>query len=419
MNSNRVVRIFYTLLWCLILPLVFVRLWLRGSKSPEYRNRWGERLGINQVSSTRGGVWVHAVSLGESIAATPLIEALLARFTGQVVVTCMTPTGSAHIVKTFGDKVQHVYLPYDLPWLLKPLVKKVQASRLVIMETELWPNLLQVAKDSGMKTLLVNARLSEKSAQGYARVAPLTQWMLSQLDVIAAQYDNDAQRFAKLGYPREQIHVTGNMKVDIEPPTALLELGRELRHAVEDRPVLLFASTHTGEEALALKVYQALNDIEGLLLVVVPRHPERFEQVEDLLKRSGLNRARRSLQQRIETTTQVYLADTMGELWAMYEMADLAVVGGSFNSNGGHNPLEPAALGKMTIIGPSYFNFSAIVDLLSDGGGLEICSERQLLERARYYLQNRSDSLKKGQVSRVVIEENRGAFSRIVKLVTF
>ncbi|MCC6076410.1 lipid IV(A) 3-deoxy-D-manno-octulosonic acid transferase [Pseudomonas sp. GCM10022188] len=376
-------RHFYTLLFHLALPLIALRLYLRGRQAPAYRRRVAERFSFSLPALKPGGIWVHAVSVGESIAAAPLIKALLERHPElPVTVTCMTPTGSERIRALFGERVQHCYLPYDLPWAAARFLDRLRPKLAVIMETELWPNHIHQCARRGIPTVLANARLSEKSARGYARFAGLTRPMLAEMSWIAVQTEAEAERFRQLGARSERVSITGSIKFDLRIDPELPERARALRASwgAERRPVWIAASTHAGEDELILDAHRRLlAERPDGLLILVPRHPERFEAVHVLCQRQGFSTVRRSSALPVRAEDQVLLGDTMGELLFLYALADVAFVGGSLVPNGGHNLLEPAALGLPVLSGPHLFNFLEIAAQLRAAGALlEVANGEEL-----------------------------------------
>ncbi|MDH4874727.1 lipid IV(A) 3-deoxy-D-manno-octulosonic acid transferase [Pseudomonas sp. BN515] len=376
-------RTLYTLLFHLGLPLVAVRLAWRAWRAPAYARRIGERFAFGQPSIKPGGIWVHAVSVGESIAAAPMVRALLERHPNlPITITCMTPTGSERIRALFGDKVQHCYLPYDLPWAAARFLDKVRPKLAVIMETELWPNHIHQCARRGIPVVLANARLSERSARGYARLAKLTAPMLAELSWIAVQTEAEAERFRTLGARPECVGVTGSIKFDLRIDPALLQRAAELRGqwGADSRPVWIAASTHAGEDEIVLAAHKVLlKQRPDALLILVPRHPERFGSVFELSRREGLATVRRSTGAPVAATDAVLVGDTMGELLFLYALADIAFVGGSLVPNGGHNLLEPAALGKPVLSGPHLFNFLEIAAQLRDAGALAEVADAEAL----------------------------------------
>ena len=414
-------RTLYTLLFHLGLPLVAIRLWLRARKAPAYARRIGERFALNLPPLQPGGIWVHAVSVGESIAAAPMIRALLKRYPQlPITVTCMTPTGSERIVAMFADepRIQHCYLPYDLPWAAARFLNRVQPKLAVIMETELWPNHIHQCAKRGIAVALANARLSARSAKGYARFAGLTRPMLQEMSLIAAQTETEAERFRQLGARPECVEVTGSIKFDLSINPQLLIDAAELRSQwqAQERPVWIAASTHEGEDPIVLAAHRQLLDSHpDALLILVPRHPERFQSVFELCQREGFATVRRSSGEPVSTTTQVLLGDTMGELLFLYALADTAFVGGSLVPNGGHNLLEPAALAKPVLSGPHLFNFLEIAALLREAGALEEIDDAQGLALAVQRLfELPQDARQMAEAGLKVMRANQGALQRLL-----
>ena len=414
-------RTLYTLLFHLGLPLVAIRLWLRARKAPAYAKRIGERFALNMPAMQPGGIWVHAVSVGESIAAAPMIRALLQRYPQlPITVTCMTPTGSERIQALFADepRIQHCYLPYDLPWAAARFLDRVKPTLAVIMETELWPNHIHQCAKRGIPVALANARLSARSAKGYARFAKLTRPMLEEMSLIAAQTETEAERFRQLGARSECVQVTGSIKFDLTIDPQLLIKARALREQWQalERPVWIAASTHEGEDAIVLAAHrQLLASYPNALLILVPRHPERFNAVFALCQSEGFDTVRRSAATPVSAQTQVLLGDTMGELLFLYALADSAFVGGSLVANGGHNLLEPAALSKPVLSGPHLFNFLEIAALLRDAGALEEVDDANALAVAvRRLFELPQDARHMGQAGLNVMLANQGALQRLL-----
>ena len=414
-------RTLYTLLFHLGLPLVAIRLWLRARKAPAYARRIGERFAMNLPAMQPGGIWVHAVSVGESIAAAPMIRELLKRYPQlPITVTCMTPTGSERIQALFANepRIQHCYLPYDLPWAAARFLERVKPKLGVIMETELWPNHIHQCAKRGIPVALANARLSERSAKGYARFAGLTRPMLEEMSLIAVQTEAEAERFRLLGARPECVEVTGSIKFDLSIDPELLIKARELREQwqAQERPVWIAASTHEGEDEIVLAAHrQLLASYPNALLILVPRHPERFNSVFELCRREGFATVRRSSGESVEAQTQVLLGDTMGELLFLYALADSAFVGGSLVPNGGHNLLEPAALAKPVLSGPHLFNFLEIAAKLRDAAALEEVDDAQGLAVAVQRLfELPQDAQRMAQAGLTVMQLNQGALQRLL-----
>jgi 3-deoxy-D-manno-octulosonic-acid transferase len=403
------------------LPLVALRLWLRARKAPAYRQRIGERFALNLPPMQPGGIWVHAVSVGESIAAAPMIRALLVRYPQlPITVTCMTPTGSERIKAMFASepRIQHCYLPYDLPWAAGRFLDRVRPVLGIIMETELWPNHINQCARRGIPVVLANARLSERSARGYGKFAGLTRPMLAQMSLIAVQTEAEAQRFRDLGARPECVAVTGSIKFDLSINPQLLQDAAQLREQwqAKQRPIWIAASTHGGEDESVLSAHrQLLASHPDTLLILVPRHPERFNSVHDLCVQQGFATVRRSAKQPVSPEISVLLGDTMGELLFLYALADIAFVGGSLVPNGGHNLLEPAALAKPVLSGPHLFNFLEIAALLRNAHALtEITDAASLSAAVQRLLDQPQLARSMADAGLQVMKANQGALQRLL-----
>ncbi|EIK96965.1 3-deoxy-D-manno-octulosonic-acid transferase [Pseudomonas sp. M47T1] len=409
------------MLFHLGLPWVALRLWLRARKAPAYAKRIGERFARNLPSMRTGGIWVHAVSVGESIAAAPMIRELLLRYPQlPITITCMTPTGSERIQAMFGNepRVQHCYLPYDLPWAAGRFLDHAQPRLAVIMETELWPNHIHQCAVRGIPVALANARLSERSARGYARFAKLTAPMLAEMSLIAVQTETEAQRFRQLGARPECVQVTGSIKFDLKVDASLLQRAAQLREEwqARQRPVWIAASTHEGEDAIVLAAHrQVLASHADALLILVPRHPERFNSVFELCVSQGFDSVRRASGEPVTARQQVLVGDTMGELLLLYALADSAFVGGSLVPNGGHNLLEPAALAKPVLSGPHLFNFLEIAAMLRQADALiEVDDAAGLAVAVRQLIELPQDARRIGAAGLAVMQANQGALERLL-----
>lgn len=368
-------------------------------------------------------IWVHSVSVGETIAAAPLVKRLQAAYPAHLVaVTTTTPTGSERVQSMLGDSVYHSYAPYDLPDAVNRTLDRLHPQCLIIMETELWPNLIHSCRSRCIPVLLANARLSASSAQGYGRFSYLSGPMLSKLSMVAAQHGDDGKRFIELGLPSEKLVISGNIKFDFS-------LTDGLRHAATGladewcqqggRLVWLAASTHQGEEEVILAAFAAVRRAgASVLLVLVPRHPDRFERVAKLCSARGFSMVRRSSGLLPTAATDIVLGDTMGELQAMYGACDLAFVGGSLVPVGGHNLLEPAAWEKPVLSGPELFNFSEISKLLLAADALEVCMDAEQLAQAVTNLLRDGDlRVRRGEAAHRVVEANRGAMDRLMSVI--
>ncbi len=416
-------RWLYTAILRLVFPLIWLRLWLRGRKAPEYRLRWRERLGFStQPSPAQKPLWIHAVSVGETLAAQPLVQAIRTAYPDlPLLITTMTPTGSERVRAIWGDAVSHVYAPYDYPRAVARFLRHWQPRALVVMETELWPNTLAAARRAELPVMLANARLSERSARGYAKAGALTREMLMNLSVVAAQDQATALRFCALGAPVARVQVTGSLKFDITisaEQTALADAWRE-QPALRDRPIWVAASTHQGEDDFMLAAHALLRQqLPDALLILVPRHPERFQRVAEQVGLAGLSCVRRSEQTPVLPTTAVWLGDSMGELMSWLALADAAFVGGSLVPRGGHNALEPLALGVPTLTGPHDFNFASINAELKSAGALQTIQNASELAQALHELMTNAVLAKSRRDAGLrVIAANQGAVARQLALL--
>lgn len=410
-HFDNYMRFIYTLLWYLLTPFILFRLYWKGRKLPAYRQRIAERFSLTQKHLSPADVWLHAVSLGEAIAATPLIDAMLAQ-SWRVVVTTMTPTGSAHIQKRFGGQVSHQYVPYDLPFALRRFFAAVQVKVGVIMETELWPNLILEAGRRQLPLMVANARISDKAFPQYQKIQFFLKPFLKQMRMIGAQSALDATRYKALGANPQCVTVLGNMKFDLKIPEQLPTIGSELKIAVgNDRPLLIVASTHPGEEALFLDKLSLLkNKIPGLMLWIAPRHPERFQSIVELCCQYGLKTGRRSDFSTINVQNDVVVLDSLGELLSFYQVSDFAFVGGSLVPIGGHNVLEPIALRVPVFCGPYMQNAQSICDNLVAARALQYHAHIDAIVDAIVAMYQQP-AQRKAQVQQAtqVLEANQGA----------
>ncbi|WP_108126133.1 lipid IV(A) 3-deoxy-D-manno-octulosonic acid transferase [Saccharospirillum mangrovi] len=412
---NTLVRHLYSLIFYLITPLLLVRVWLRGRTLPGYRRRIAERFG-HWPDMPTGALWVHSVSVGETIAAKPLIDRWLERHPDMpVLVTTMTPTGSDTVKAQFGDSVHHAYLPWDLPHVQRRLLKRLQPRALVIIETELWPNLLHACQVAKVPVLLANGRLSQRSLRGYQRLHRLIGPMVKNLSGVAAQYAPDAERFGQLGIATERIEVTGSIKFDLPLTPELHSQIDTYRQQLSGRPVWVAASTHAGEDEIFLAVHRTIRaKLPDALLILVPRHPDRFDNVADLLDRDCWRYSRRSRTPKPRKNDAVFLGDTLGELLLFYGVAHVSVVGNTFNGGGGHNPIEPAALAKPILIGPSFFNFQSIVDaMLGEHCLVKVSGNEELTQRLLGLLQSQDLRDTYGQRAYLFFQQQQGALRRL------
>jgi 3-deoxy-D-manno-octulosonic-acid transferase len=419
--GQRVPRFFYTLLTLLALPLIFARLWWRGRRNPAYRQRWGERLGFYRVPpSAQPCVVFHAVSVGEVHAALPLLEAFLREHPDQpLVVTTTTPTGSARVTQLLGERVHHVYLPYDMPGCISGFFRQFSPRLFVLLETELWPNLLNHCHVARVPVLLVNARLSPKSLASYQRIGRLTHGMLQQLARLSAQAHADGERFVQLGLPRERLVINGSLKFDVGVQADKVAQATTLKAQWRQRPVWIAASTREGEDELVLHAHQgALRLIPDVLLVLVPRHPERFSTVALMAQQRGMRVASRSSGEVVTAKTQVLVGDTMGDMHFYYSLADVAFVGGSLVATGCQNIIEAAALGLPIVTGPSLYNFQAASDALREAGAMQVVMDADALgEEVVKLLRQPPQREMMARQARAVVAANLGATSRTLQLV--
>ncbi|PCH63362.1 MAG: 3-deoxy-D-manno-octulosonic acid transferase [Gammaproteobacteria bacterium] len=415
-------KFFYTSLFTLALPLILLRLIWRGFRSPAYFKRWGERFGTSaNIPQDKSVIWIHAVSVGEVEASRPLIKALQQDFPEhQLLLTTMTPTGSERVKVLFADTVAHCYLPYDLPFAIERFLTATHPQFGIIMETEIWPNLITHCAKHKIKLVLANARMSERSLKGYQRVDTLTREVLQSLTFIAAQSEQDRQRFAKLGADIKKVHAIGNLKYEVTLPASLMEQAESMRSMWDvNRPVLIAASTHEGEEEIILNASRQIRaQYPNLLLIIVPRHPERFDRVTALSQRAGFKTLRRSEHQPCRSDVQILVVDTMGELPLFYGASDIAFVGGSLVPHGGHNLLEPAALGRAVITGPHYFNFSQITrQFLHENAAIEVTDTASLAVTVIDLLQNSQKRAEMGEAGLQLIVNSQGASMRLSNLI--
>ncbi len=397
-------RLLYTTVFTLMLPLVLGRLYWRGVKAPAYRSRWLERLGFYGDKPLSEVIWIHAVSVGEAEAAFPLIKHILKHYPNQrILVTTTTPTGSARVLSVLQDSVQHVYFPYDLPWIVRRSLNTFKPTMLIIMEKEIWPNLFAACSTRKIPLYIVNARLSSSSAALYKMISPLIKPALCEVNAIIAQSEEDAQNFNEIGSNSDNTHVAGNIKFDIKIEKSCVDEGSLLKRSLfPGRFVWIVASTHEGEEDIFLSLYSRLKlKIPELILLLVPRHPERFNAVKTLAEQAQLKSMMRTGDEFCKNETDVYIADTLGELKMLYATADIAFVGGSMVPVGGHNVLEPLAVGVPVLFGPEMTNFKEIArQVLSDQTARQCQNEEEIIQHVLSLYENpqlRKQLISKGQ----------------------
>ena len=413
-------RFLYTLVVIALMPWAVVHLLWRARRQPEYLRHWGERFGFFGAAPPTPTIWLHAVSVGETRAAQPLVAALRERYPGHCILfTHMTPTGRSTSEALFGNDVERIYLPYDTPWAMRHFLRHYRPRFGLIMETELWPNLIATCRQENVPLQLVNARLSLRSARRYARLPALTREALRGLAGIGAQSADDAARLNALG--AQDITVTGNIKFDIAAPDEQLALGRELRDRYGSRPVWLAASTREGEEALILDAWRAAQKVGAdgtALLVMVPRHPQRFDEVARLAEERGFSVQRRSDDAPVVPSTQVLIGDSMGEMFAYYASADIAFIGGSLLDFGSQNLIEAAACGTPVLIGPSTRNFAEVArEAIACGAALPITTADDLVANVNLLLSQGERRQLMGDAGRAFAERHRGATARTMELI--
>lgn len=415
-------RTIYSLLLTLGLPLIICRLWIRGIKNPDYRRRWSERLGKayrpQHFSSQKITIWFHTVSVGEFIASRNLIKELIETKKYNLYITSTTPTGSKQIQKFFGNPSFHSYIPYDLPVFLRRFLSSIKPDIAIFMETELWPNTLNICNRYGISSLLINARMSEKSALGYNKFSSLTVNMLNLLSHVGCQTKEHKEHFVRLGCPPERCTIDGNLKFDIQLNPELKDKASAFRDDLgKEKFIWIAASTHRGEDEIILQAHlRLLERNTSSFLILVPRHPERFVEVEHMIEKYELKYLRKTqlIHRKPIGAEQVLLGDTMGELMEMYGAAKAAFVGGSLVDKGGHNTLEAAAWGMPIITGPSNYNFSEITRLLRKSKALLICRNADDLASKLLTLLDVDLASKLGSSAKEVLEQNSGSTQRVL-----
>lgn len=416
-------RSVYTALLYLLAPMALAGTALRGLRDPAYRDRLSERFGFTRAvapADVERRIWIHAVSVGEVQAAAPLVRALLKKYPRHsFLITTATPTGAQRVRALFSDSVAHAYLPYDLPGAVRRFLDRVQPSLAIVMEREIWPNLFGECERRRIPLLLASARISERSAVRHRKFAALFGEALSRNVTVAAQTAPDAERYRAIG--ARHVLVTGNVKFDIEVPQAAREAGEQLRLAqLANRPVWVAGSTHDGEEQQVLAAHRlVIAQRPDTLLVLVPRHPNRFDAVRAWLKSEQIDFVARSRNESVTPTSSVLLVDTLGELMMFYAAADIAFVGGSLISTvGGHNLLEPAVLQRPILVGPHNFNAPDIAQLMFDrGAARRVNSAEQLAAAILDLYRNAPARAEMGAKASAIVAENRGALNRVMELI--
>ena len=413
---------FYSAIWWLVLPVALCRLWWRGRREPGYRAYISERLGFYVQVPAAATIWVHAVSVGETRAAEPLIDALLHAYPQHhIVLTCMTATGRATGVALFGNnpRVHQSYLPYDTLSMTRRFISHFKPVLCVLMETEVWPSLIASCAKAGVPVALVNARLSERSLRRAQRFERLLGQAAKQITLAAAQTQADANRLQAMGV--RNIKITGSLKFDIVPPPAMLKAGADLRAQIGQRQVLLCASTREGEEALLLQAYMAATLPREFLLMIVPRHPQRFDEVARMIEAQGLQMQRRSQlgTDSVAASTHILLGDTMGEMFAYYAACDLAFIGGSLLPLGGQNLIEACACGKPVLFGPHMFNFAQISESAKEvGAAVSLSDATAVFAEAVRLLKSQASMQHMAQQALGFAQRDRGATARTQALLS-
>ena len=408
-------RFLYGLAWLAATPFILVRLAWRARRQHGYVERLGQRFGRYARVPDAPRIWIHAVSVGETRAAAPLVEALRARHPGhRILLTHMTPTGWAAGQALFGDSVDRAWLPYDYGFAVRRFVERFRPQAGVLLETELWPRLLAECASAGIPVVVANGRLSERSARRYARVPALARWALANVAGVAAQTQADARRFASIG--ARDVAVTGNVKFDMAVPDEMRSLGAAFRARFgAGRPVWVAGSTREGEEALVLDAFRVHGAASGALLVVVPRHPQRFDEVAALAAARGFATARRSAGAPLDAATQVVVGDSMGEMLAYYAAADVVVMGGSLLPFGGQNLIEACAVGKPVIVGPHTYNFEeASEGAIAAGAAIRVADADEALRAAAALAGDEARRASMGEKALAFVAAHRGAVERLM-----
>ena len=414
-------RFIYTCVFYLIIPFIVLRLLWRSIKAPSYRHRWYERFSIYNTKFPTGVVWFHAVSVGEAEALFPLLKQIKLKHPDtKLLITTTTPTGSARVKAVMQDTVSHVYLPYDVPDAICRFMRCFKPRMAVMMETEIWPNIFNYCGDHHIPLYIINARLSEKSSKGYQKISRLIHPALANIKCIATQTKDDASRFISIGADSEKVETLGNIKFDVEITTSTITEGLTIKADLfMDRFVWLIASTHKDEEKIFLDIYKVLKEkIPELLLILVPRHPERFPVVKKLIEKEHLSVATRTLQETVNTKTDVYLVDTMGELKAMYAAADVAFIGGSMVANGGHNILEASAVGVPVMFGPFMDNFKEIARVvLIESAAIQCQSKSDIISSMKLLYEQPDYRKELARKGKAFVQKNQGAIDRICAML--
>lgn len=414
-------RLLYSLLLALAAPILLLGLYKKKEGKPSVGNRWKEHFGFTpKLESTEQPIWLHAVSVGEVLASKPIIQALQKNYPlTPILVTTTTSTGAAQAEKIEG--ISHRYMPIDFSWCITGFLRAINPSVMLIMETELWPNTLYQVKKTGTPIVVMNARLSEKSMLNYQKVKPIFNLAAPFIDRIVCQFDSDKIRFLALNIPQKKLSTAGSVKFDLHIDSDIKQQGAELANQWNNRPTWIAASTHEGEDKLILQAHQKLLKTHPhALLVLVPRHPERFNNVFLLAKDANLNTVKRSSSEKISEITQVYLGDTMGEMLLLFAATDIAFMAGSLLGKkvGGHNLLEPAALEKPILTGPSYFNFQVIGKQMLEQGACVICNTpSEIAKQVAELIDNPQQQKTMGSSALQIVKANQGAVEKTIQII--
>jgi len=411
----------YSLATAFLTPVVLFRLASRGIKAPAYFRRWRERFGVFPNPNFEKSILIHAVSVGEVNAAIPLIKALMETYEDyDFVITTVTPTGSDRVQQIFGNTVFHLYLPYDLPGAVKRFLKKINPELAVVMETEIWPNLFRFCKKRDIPIVVANARLSELSLKGYKWVQSLATMAVNNTKFVAAQTKTDAERMIRLGCDADKIYVVGSLKFDIIIEDEIIEKGKAIHeHCAKNHLIWIAASTHQEDEKELLEAYSFLKKkYPKLLLIIVPRHPERFQVTTQACIQKGFNTQLRSICGLYDINAYVFIVDTMGEMLEFYAASDIAFVGGSISNIGGHNVLEAAVFNLPVLVGPNTHNFAEITQLLHDCGGSKLVKNaNDIVHSMEQLIENPATRTSMGAAAYKLVEENRGAVALTMELI--
>ena len=421
-NQQSFLRLLYSAVLYVLIPFVVFRLLFYAIRNPAYRKRIHERFGfVKKPDSSLPVIWIHAVSVGEVHAARPLVDQIIRSYPHyQLLITTMTPTGAEAVHNHFGDRVLHCFIPYDLPDAVNRFIVRIRPALLVVMETEIWPNLFYYCRLNDIPVVIANARMSEKSYAGYKRLAGLTRDTLSKVSYVIVQAQVDAERLVSLGADKNMVTVSGSIKFDIEIPEEIRKRGLLLHQDIfHNRPVWIASSTHAGEEQIILSALGSiLQQHPNCLLIIAPRHPERSNIIAELSNKSGFPTVRKSQGQKVDDQVKVFLLDTLGELPEYYAASDIAFVGGSLVPHGGHNMLEPACLGVPVITGPNNHNFSEISAMLQHSGAAWLVKGvEELAHRVNLLLTDKHLRHDAGEKGRKLVQENRGSIHRLMDIL--